>query len=880
MAAVALCGVKSRPGAKTMLPLVFGRPGVRASAHRRIASDGGNGIPSGPLHRLIVFCAAAPSPLATVASSITSCGYGTSTRGAMEADAAPLPEAALIALVQGNAGWDRAQRVRFADFVRVYNLSRTLRHVPGLTFPTPQQVLTRLPHALTRLARMGDRLPRADVDAALVDLITQLHGDSSTPRAMTLQRGALNALAPHIAAALSAGRLTPRQVALVSWSYGRALLRPTACDLWAAVATACVAGLPSLPPGDLTRIMWGIAQARNAALPVDARVRAEWRARGWLPEEESGAAGGAVPTSRWFSAVGAALLSRYHPHGELDTAPLTDFSVVDCAVLMDTFLLAGPAACPPALAAAVGDRCIAFMAPYVPVRMLAWLQRQHHQHQQAAHVAEADDVNGRAAAAPVPWWERDHMVLRPRATPPPHVSAQPLVTDSVDTGVGVVATLHTSQPPAGVHVRPPSRHQDAGGPSSPRRFTPGRPAVADLGPQADLRDLPHSHDLPGASEEPGGAVPIRASDEPVAGSPSRHTVEDGAATDASSALTSDGAEGAEGVEGAAAEGGAAPSSTTYRRRDMRVGEMRAFIAVAWCLVQLQHWHGPFFAYFKRLYPQLAPRLQARDTLRLVTINSALQSLSPFPNLALGRFTVVDIDGMPVAHPAIPVKREATVDAIIDPMGMVQSTYVPGVRRSDLTRHKALLAAVRSRWQATAPSALAPHLLGTCLTGEGLLLDFCVPHLRLAGKLVTAANFTPDTQQLDAATQLEAAIAHAAGWRVVHVAAFGADAESAGVEAQRAVDEMMTLAGASGAEIVGQASMPLDGAAVDVPAVEPAASSPVASGPGEVPRVATPAPAAEAIHSSAPVAASPVVPGLQVHGSVARALSQRGFLLRA
>jgi hypothetical protein len=365
---------------------------------------------------------------------------------------------------------------------------------------------------------------------------------------------------------------------------------------------------------------------------------------------------------------------------------------------------------------------------------------------------------------------------------------------------------------------------------------------------------------------------------------------------------------------------------------MRVGEMRAFITVAWCLAQLQQWHGPFYAYFKRLYPQLAPRLQARDTLRVVTLNAALRLLSPFPNLALGQFDVGaasegDVEpgagqeaGLPASAPservdasahaqvaprALPVKREGTVEAVRDPLGIRQPAYIPGVRRSDLAQHKALLAAVRQRWGAAVAHAgsPAPHgdavaLLGTSVTEEGLLLDFCVPTLRIAGKLVAAANFTPDTQQLDAGTQLEAALAHAAGWRVIHVAAFGADAASVDAEAQRAVDEMAALlpgiartpgeapehlpGGEDGSEAastgdVSPGTLPTAAApppgwkveSADAPAHRPALPSPEA----QLPEDDGPRPAVAVL---APVAA----PAKPLSGSVSRALRQRGFVLQA
>ena len=94
-------------------------------------------------------------------------------------------------------------------------------------------------------------------------------------------------------------------------------------------------------------------------------------------------------------------------------------------------------------------------------------------------------------------------------------------------------------------------------------------------------------------------------------------------------------------------------------------DARAFVMLAWALVQQRAWDGPFFAIFKRLYGRMVSQAASapRDVGRLVVINAALERLSPFPHLALGGF-VLD-----APSPPAPLRRlgipAAQIQSLVD-----------------------------------------------------------------------------------------------------------------------------------------------------------------------------------------------------------------------
>lgn len=92
---------------------------------------------------------------------------------------------------------------------------------------------------------------------------------------------------------------------------------------------------------------------------------------------------------------------------------------------------------------------------------------------------------------------------------------------------------------------------------------------------------------------------------------------------------------------AAAEASPRPSSSSSLPT-VDGGTARSFVLMAWALAVHGVWDGPFFAVFRRVYLRMFRQLQehANNAPRLVTVNLALQLLSPFPHLALGALSVV------------------------------------------------------------------------------------------------------------------------------------------------------------------------------------------------------------------------------------------------
>ncbi|RYE97576.1 MAG: hypothetical protein EOO41_03365 [Methanobacteriota archaeon] len=264
----------------------------------------------------------------------------------------------------------------------------------------------------------------------------------------------------------------------------------------------------------------------------------------------------------------------------------------------------------------------------------------------------------------------------------------------------------------------------------------------------------------------------------------------------------------------------APLATAPRAR-MDAGTARAVILIAWSLCSQSAWHGPYFALFKRAYLWLSRACGPLDVARLMSINLAVQHLSPFPHLALGSFLVhthhghgtsaqrklssvpsSSVDLVMACPPGVPLSvRDPLGNALllrVPKLSVAATRFAPilleeaqalGERLCQVGAAAAVtpasscadagVPAVASSVDVISPADAALAALGTALlspvvhflSDEGLYFDMAWPDAAASVRIATPMQFTPQRDALKSSFLMEQQLAMVAGWDVHTIASF-------------------------------------------------------------------------------------------------------------
>jgi hypothetical protein len=565
---------------------------------------------------------------------------------------------------------------------RILEYTTILQTLPHLDIKVPPKLslVRQLPYVLQLSGFTCD-----EDRTSLVDIITQL-AEADNPRDVGTQTFVLDRIAPYVIQLLDEGALADRHVSLVCWAYGKKGLQPRSCKLWEALASHFITRLRSSDLGiaDACRGLWGFSESRycgstDAVTSIEAVLHAfEEYMLSRLPDTSE---------------------TRCDALSLLDIATIAD-AYVSCCVGSEQ------------LFSHLAARAVEVCVPFQSQSSLAYIRRTMARRIQTspellAAVPTLELLEGRLSSefihslgredlvaseglfttegdVRIPWWTIDHFKL-------PMWSAIQQNAESHSQPVALPAFGKSREKPI----------------TREREFLP-----------RELTREPIARSIFDNERPPTARTPTERSS--VYESEEREQVPAPPPHQSLRATTT-----------AMPSTAAAPAPTAMHDSplddeddaSLRLtrGDARALNVIAHSFAALGVWHGPFFSVFKRMYPIFARKLEPRDTLRLLQTNLAIRMKSPFPNLALGSFSLhVDIsdttkpsDLFRHACAAVPSQsllhhprwrpfvlkmfrhqHYTTVSpqgcgvaiggygAFLDPMGRFVSAYVPSHRKRD------------------------------------------------------------------------------------------------------------------------------------------------------------------------------------------------------
>jgi hypothetical protein len=251
-------------------------------------------------------------------------------------------------------------------------------------------------------------------------------------------------------------------------------------------------------------------------------------------------------------------------------------------------------------------------------------------------------------------------------------------------------------------------------------------------------------------------------------------------------------------------------NSVIRPATISPGLAASFVKVGLALVHAKQWNGAFFALFRRAYLRMHSQIPPRDVSRLVTLNLAIQTLSPFPHLALGHLGLSQYalsivnqqqqqthrtnfkrikgdssSGVKNAQERLVLEPGEGVSLlsipglplpILDPMKNVLSCFFAKPAYSNTPKVEAAITAylVKEREKTLLPLDVLDSFNQSqfrYVTHDVLYFDWALPSKKIGLKIVTENMFDPYKQSMlpEIVTELE--IAAKLGWRVALLATF-------------------------------------------------------------------------------------------------------------
>ena len=493
-----------------------------------------------------------------------------------------------------------------AELLRVIKLAAPFDDVAGHTIPW----VSTLYRFIGRSVSSADWGREANVEA-LASLSAWLAEDRSPRRKKAVLHALTWTLPPVITRALEAGALSPPQVAKLAWAYGRGLVSPRV-EVWPAVVAYTQRHLTDMSTGDLARVLWAVAEGHyvgkaSPSLPIGG---SSGSGGGDGDHQPALALGSVTSRDSLFSSAAA------HLTASLEARSPNAASVATVAA---AYAIGGLPS--PPLMAVLGGRATSLMMVHLPLtpafRALVLSEPEPSSTSGVDGLDGSGAYNSSSAAAPL----YDDSAAPPMAATVAAASDASgwWMRDQLDLGLMATRTVARAQWAAAAAAEAAAA-ADAAAAAEQGGFvaTPSHTGSAALAVAAARQQQLSALAL--ASSGGGG--------EDAAGHSSISGGIDSGEVDAAAAAV-------------AVADTAAPPDASSRPARVETPDARAFVTIAWALLQQRAWDGAFFAVFRRLYPRMATQASRapRDVARLVAVNLGVALLSPFPHLSMGRFTV-------------------------------------------------------------------------------------------------------------------------------------------------------------------------------------------------------------------------------------------------